>query len=278
MNETSAPGYGYAVLVDAVTLSGISTTATDAVDRTSVIVGAVVGSVVGIIISVVVFFLVWFCICHKSSRLWTVTEKSSVTYTKSTLDYSVSTEKYEESLTNNQNIKSNKSLGTISLKSNGVHKEDNFSDRSMVNENCNSRNIYQNHGVEKNENCDKVPSSQFGIDNACFSREDEKPVVPLITISPSPPSSPAFHLLPSNSTQQISSEMQRQASLVKCNLPDITLNPNSKNTVRRSYRLDRSMASAIAAQRNRESSIFNELQLLPQNNDIVIVYTERTVL
>ena len=50
--------------------------------------------------------------------------------------------------------------------------------------------------------------------------------------------------------------------------------------VRRSYRLDSSTASAIAAQRNRESSAYwpDNASLSVYDPDVVVVYRERTAL
>lgn len=50
--------------------------------------------------------------------------------------------------------------------------------------------------------------------------------------------------------------------------------------VRRSYHLDRSMASAIAAQKNRETSVLSVFGDSDLNNeqDVVIVYRARTAL
>jgi hypothetical protein len=50
------------------------------------------------------------------------------------------------------------------------------------------------------------------------------------------------------------------------------------NNFRRSYRLDGLSAMAIAAQRNRESSVYDAEEFATVGEEVVIVYNERTSL
>lgn len=252
---------------------------------TGAIIGIVIGSILGAVVLIGVVFLVRHFFCRFPGGLQNVTDKFSVSYTRSDLNAST----LERNASSSVNPPPSGGVAPLGRRGGGAETVPSFPTPSFQG-NGNAQDTLDGsdtyHEIQTNSPDDSefsnqkratdynsLPSksSKTGTDNPCFDAEDDKPSP--LSITPTKLSIPSISVSRpnSNNSSPSSSALRINTSYAQ----------QRSDMIRRSYHLDRNVASAIAAQRNRETmaatSIFNGSELTP-NDDVIIVFTARTVL
>lgn len=269
-------------------LENMSTSTEDNPSGSALSTGAIVGIVIGSIFGAIILIGVVFLLRHFLNRFPSLpnpADKFSVSYTRSdlntsTLDRNASSSVDSQSgslgqLGGKGDVEMTPSVSLPSFKSDGKAQDTPDGSESyhaiQINFPDSREFSNQKHSAEYS-----LPSkaSKIGTDNPCFDSEDDK-LSSLSAPTPTKSLTPTITISQPNSQNNspTPSALRLNASYAQ----------ERSNLIRRSYHLDRNVASAIAAQRNRETtaaaSVFNGSEFPPnRNDDVIIVFTARTVL